>query len=114
MLLKKIEGVTCARRPRTTFLNFVYRRNLNTGTPPNFFSAILCLEAFFFDIFFRTAVLRKQEGNYSTLDFHTNTVVSHTFAYLLVKMASKTVTRSIHYQRLLGASSWISVEETVQ
>ena len=82
MLLKKIEGVTRARRPRTTFLNFVYRRNLKTGTPPKFFRAILCLEALVYSWYFcRTAVLRKQDGNYSTSDFHTNTLISHTFAY---------------------------------
>ena len=34
-------------------------------------------------------------GNYSTLDSHINTVISHTFVCLLVKMASKTVIRSI-------------------
>ena len=38
---------------------------------------------------------QRFHGNYLTLDAHTNTVISHAFAYpLLVKMASKTVTRS--------------------
>ena len=42
--------------------------------------------------FFRTAVY----GNYLTLDTHTNTVISYVFC-LLVKMALKTVTRSIYH-----------------
>ena len=33
-------------------------------------------------------------GNYSSLDSHTNAVISHNFVCLLFKMASKTVTRS--------------------
>ena len=39
--------------------------NLSTGTPPNCFRTILCFVALV----------------YSTLDSHTNTVISHTFAY---------------------------------
>ena len=43
-------------------------RNLSTGTPPDFFSTILFSEQPFY-------------GNYWTFDSHTNTVISHTFAY---------------------------------
>ena len=66
-------------------------RNLRTGTPPKCFSAILCLVALvYIDIFFTTAVLRKL--------FDMRFVYKHcnfSHALLLVKMASKTVTRSI-------------------
>ena len=47
-------------------------------------------------------------GNYSTLDSHTNTVVSHAFACLLVKMATKTVTRSIKTRSLKGINFYSS------
>ena len=54
-------------------------RNLSTGTPPKFFRTSFALQLqFAIDIFFRTAILRKL--------FEIS---------LLVKMASKTVTRSI-------------------
>ena len=57
-----------------------------------FFSRILRSEALVYKSFFFSEELFY--GNYSTLDSHTNTVISHAF-FLLVKMASKTVTRSI-------------------
>ena len=72
-------------------------RNLGTGTPPKFFRIILCFEALVYNwYFFRTAVLRKlfdirfsyKHCNFSRL-------------CLLVKMASKTVTRSIQYSPLI-------------
>ena len=67
-------------------------RNLSTGRPPIFFqdNPLLCslsLQLIFFSE-------QPFYGNYSTLHSHTNTVISHTFAQL-VKMASKTMTRSI-------------------
>ena len=56
LLKKKSEGVACVRILRTTFFKFsihlsvgkpkaILWRNLRTGTPPNFFSAILCFVA---------------------------------------------------------------------
>ena len=94
ILLQKIEGVTCAKRPRTTFLMHLrksrenYRqiygkskanlwRNLGTGTPPNVFRTILCFVALVYNWYF----VHSFYGNYSTLDSHTNTVISQTFAY---------------------------------
>ena len=93
-VLKKFEGVTCTRRPRTTFLMHLrksrenYRqiygkskanlwRNLGTGTPPNVFRTILCFAALVYNWYF----VHSFYGNYSTLDSHTNTVISQTFAY---------------------------------
>ena len=56
------------------------KRNLSTGMAPNFFSAILRFVASFSlqFIFFSEQPFYL---NYSTLDCHTNTVISHTFAY---------------------------------
>ena len=51
-------------------------RNLSTGTPPKLFRTILCfvpLIIIYNCIFFRTAVF--SDGNYSTLDSHTNTAL---------------------------------------
>ena len=66
-------------------------RNLSTGTPPNFFGQAFALQLqFTIDILFRTAILRKLfdiRFSYKHCNF------SH--VCLLVKMASKTVTRSI-------------------
>ena len=53
--------------------------------PPKSFSTILCFIAL-------------------TLDSHTNTVVSHSHVYLLVKMASKTVTSSIELEGRVNRS----------
>ena len=94
MLLKKIAGVKCARIPRTTFLNFVYRRNLNTGTPQNQCNPLLrsfSLQLTFFQNSRFTETRRKLfdiRFSYKHCNF------SH--VCLLVKIASKTVTRSIH------------------
>ena len=65
--------------------------------PPKFFSTILRLVALVYKSFFFFSE-QPFYRNYSTLASHTNTVISHAFAYYmpLVKMASKTVTRSIH------------------
>ena len=57
-------------------------RNLSTGTPPNFFRTILCfvaLVAFSLQLIFFSE--QPFYRNYSTLDSHTNTVISPTFAY---------------------------------
>ena len=66
-------------------------RNLSTGTPPKFFSAILCFVALVYNyIFFRTAVLRKLfdiRFSYKHCNFSQ--------VCLLVKMASKTMRGSI-------------------
>ena len=67
-------------------------RNLSAGTPPNFFRTILCFVALFYNwcFFFRTAVLRKLfdlRFSYKHRNFSR--------VCLLLKMASKTVTRSI-------------------
>ena len=66
-------------------------RNLRTGTPPKFLSAILCFVALVYNyIFFSTAVLRKLfhiRFSYKHCDFSQ--------VCLLVKMASKTVRGSI-------------------
>ena len=55
-------------------------RNLSTGTSQTFFSIILCFVAFY-----SLQVIYVLEqlfyGNYSTLDSHTNTVISYTFVY---------------------------------
>ena len=56
-------------------------RNLRTGTPPNFFSAILCFVALVYNWYFFQNNRFSLYGNYSTLDSHTNNVISHTFAY---------------------------------
>ena len=53
--------------------------NLSTDTPPKFFSKILCFLASVYNFFF--FYKKPLCGNYSTLDSHTNTVVSHAFAY---------------------------------
>ena len=66
-------------------------RNLSTGTPPKFLSAILCFVALVYNyIFFRTAVLRKLfdiRFSYKHCNFSQ--------VCLLVKMASKTMRGSI-------------------
>ena len=54
-------------------------RNLSTDTLPNFFSTILCFVALLQFIFFFSE--KPFCGNYSTFDSHTNTVISHMFAY---------------------------------
>ena len=103
MVLKTFEGVTCTRRPRTTFYisyTFVCKkvpgklqtnklygkskaslwRNLSTDTSPSFFSAILC----FVVLVYNRIVFCSEQAfyrNYSTLDSHANTVISHAFAY---------------------------------
>ena len=70
-------------------------RNLSTGTPPKLFRTILCFVALVYNsYFFRTAVLWKLfdiRFSYKHCNF------SH--VCLLVKMASKTVTRSLNVQR---------------
>ena len=59
-------------------------RNLSSATPPKFFMTILCFVALVYNsYFFRTAVLRKLFD------------IRFSYICLLVKMASKTVTRSI-------------------
>ena len=63
-------------------------RNLSNGTPPKSFSTILCFVALVYKSYFFSE--QPFDGNYSALDFHINTVISHTFAYSS-KMASKTV-----------------------
>ena len=66
-------------------------RNLSTGTPPKLFRTILCFVVLVYNyIFFRTEVLRKLFDIRFPFK-HCN--FSH--VCLLVKMASKTVTRSI-------------------
>ena len=69
----------------------IYWRNLSTGTPPKFLSAILCFVALVYNyIFIRTAVLRKLF--YIRFSYkHCNFLQ----VCLLVKMASKTVRGSI-------------------
>ena len=63
-------------------------------TPLIFFSRILRSEVQFTIHFFFSE--QPFYGNYSTLDsYTTNTVISHAVDGLLVKMASKTVTKSI-------------------
>ena len=47
-------------------------------------------------------------GNYSTLDSHTNTECGFSRVCLLVKMASKTVTRSIKTRSLKGINFYAS------
>ena len=54
-------------------------RNLSTGMPLNFFRIILCFVALVYNWYFFSE--QPFYGNYSTLDSHTNTVISHTFAY---------------------------------
>ena len=60
-------------------------------TPSIFFSRILRSEALVYNLYFFSE--QPFYGNYSALAYHTNTVISH--ACLLVKLASKSVTRSI-------------------
>ena len=66
-------------------------RNLSTGMPPKFFRTILCIVALLYNwYFFRTAVLLKlSDIRFSYKHCNVSRVC------LLVKMASKTVTRSI-------------------
>ena len=66
-------------------------------TPSNVFRRILRSEALVYKSYFFSE--QPFYGNHSTLDSHTNTVVSHAF-FLLVKMATKTVTRSIKTRSL--------------
>ena len=54
-------------------------RNLSTGTPPKFFRTFLCFVALLYNWYFFSE--QPFYGNHSTLDSHTNTVISHTFAY---------------------------------
>ena len=54
-------------------------RNLSTGTPPNFFQDNPLLCSFSLQLIFFSE--QPFYGNYSTLDSHTNTVISHAFAY---------------------------------
>ena len=75
-------------------------RNLSTGTPPKFFQDNPLLCSFSLQVIFCSE--QPFYGNYSTLDSHTNTVISHAFC-LLVKMASKTATRSSITSRLAFA-----------
>ena len=65
-------------------------RNLSTDTLPNFVSTILCFVGLLNVYFFSE---KPFWGNYLTFDSHTNTVISHMFAY-----SSRTVTRSIQKQ----------------
>ena len=67
-------------------------RNLSTGTPPKFFRTILCFVALVYNwyIFFRTTVLRKL---FDIRFSHKH--CNFPLVYLLVKMASKTMTRSV-------------------
>ena len=101
ILLKKVRalhGLACARRPRTLSIHLAVRnareklqkniygksktslwRNLSTGTPPKMFKynpllCSFCLQLIFFSE-------KPFYGNYSTLDSHTNTVISLTFAH---------------------------------
>ena len=55
-------------------------RNLSSGTPPKVFSTILCFVA----LVYKLVIFFSEQpfyGNSSTLDSHTNTVISHTFAH---------------------------------
>ena len=68
--------------------------NLKSGSRSSSVCNVLKLWSFSLQIIFFSEQLFY--GNYSKLDSHTNTVISHAFAFcLFVKMASKTVTRSI-------------------
>ena len=58
-------------------------RNLSTGTPPKCFRTILCFVALVYNWFFFSE--QPFYGIYSTLDSHTNTVISHTFAKVYSK-----------------------------
>ena len=85
-------------------------RNLSTGTPPKFFSAILCFVALVHNyIFFRTAVLRKLfdiRFSYKHCNF--------LHVCLNVKMASKTVPRSIvRCSLMLIFRAWVTCDSTV-
>ena len=51
----------------------------HAGTPQNFLSTILCFVALVYESFFFSE--QPFYGNYSTLNSHTHTVISHTFAY---------------------------------
>ena len=75
-------------------------RNLSTGAPPNFFkdnplSCSFSLQLIFFGG-------QPFYGNYSTLDSHTNTVISHTFAY-------SSRWRRKPWQGLLNYNNWIKI-----
>ena len=54
-------------------------RNLSTGTPRKFFGTILCFVAVSLQLIFFSE--QPFYGNYSTLHSHTNTVISHAFAF---------------------------------
>ena len=54
-------------------------RNLSTDRPPQFFRTILCFVAIVYNCFFFSE--QPFYENYSTLDSHANTAISHTFAY---------------------------------
>ena len=78
-------------------------RNLSTGMPPKFFRTILCIVALLYNwYFFRTAVLLKlSDIRFSYKHCNVSRVC------LLVKMASKTVTRSMdHSERF-----WIKLRK---
>ena len=80
---------------------------LSTGTPPIFFRTILCFVALVYNwYFFQNSRFTEIIRNYIT---HFN--FSH--VCLLVKMASKTVTRSITYQvnEMLQEMQWNTLEE---
>ena len=108
--------ITCARRPRTTFFKFSihlsvrkswekldkYMENLKQALEkfkhryaPIFFSTILCFVALVYKsyiFFFRTPALRK------LFDFRFSYEHCHcSHVCLIVKMASRTMTRSIRY-----------------
>ena len=54
-------------------------RNLSTGTPPKFFSAILCLVVLVYNWYvFQNSRFTEIIRHYC---FRTNTIISHTFAY---------------------------------
>ena len=71
-------------------------RNSSTGMPPKFFRTILCFVALIYnEYFFRASILRK------LFDIRfSNKYCNFSHVCLLVKMAPKTVTRSIvrHFQ----------------
>ena len=50
---------------------------------PEFFRTILCFVALVYKSYFFSE--QTFYGNYSALDYHTNTVISHTFAYSSVE-----------------------------
>ena len=65
----------------------------HTGTPQKIFKYNPLFCSFSLQVIFFSE--QPFYGNHSTLDSHTNTVISHTLAYSSTKMASKTMTRSI-------------------